>query len=99
MDKWNTSELMNSTPTGCPATEFRRAPVSGDQYSSNSAAPVYPVVASGLRWRLAVGISKIGVLQYKIDSRVGNGAYWLADMEGTLLPRSWNAIHLKAYFI
>ena len=36
---------------------------------------------------------------YKIDSKAGKGAYWLADMEGTLLPRSWNAIHLKAYFI
>ena len=35
----------------------------------------------------------------KLDSKAGKGAYWLADMEGTLLPRSWNAIHLKAYFI
>ena len=25
--------------------------------------------------------------------------YWLADMEGNLPPRSWNAIHLKVYFI
>ncbi|KAI3797986.1 hypothetical protein L1987_33252 [Smallanthus sonchifolius] len=27
------------------------------------------------------------------------GPYWLATMEGDILPRSWNAIHLKTYFI
>ena len=36
---------------------------------------------------------------YIIDSKAGKGAYWLADMEGSLLPRASNAIHLKAYFI
>ena len=36
---------------------------------------------------------------YVINSKAGKGAYWLADMEGTLLPRSWNVIHLKAYLI
>lgn len=34
---------------------------------------------------------------YLIDSKAGKGAYWLATMEGQILPRSWNAIHLKAY--
>ena len=36
---------------------------------------------------------------YVINSKAGKGAYWLADMEGSLLPRAWNAIHLKSYFI
>ncbi|KAK9050558.1 hypothetical protein SSX86_029875 [Deinandra increscens subsp. villosa] len=36
---------------------------------------------------------------YLIDSEAGKGAYWLASMEGDLLPRPWNAIHLKAYFM
>ncbi|XP_076922739.1 uncharacterized protein LOC143584608 [Bidens hawaiensis] len=36
---------------------------------------------------------------YLIDSEAGKGAYWLANMEGEILPRSWNAVHLKAYFI
>ncbi|KAI3783284.1 hypothetical protein L1987_42361 [Smallanthus sonchifolius] len=36
---------------------------------------------------------------YLIDSEVGKGAYWLATMQGDILPRSWNAIHLKTYFM
>ncbi|KAI3676095.1 hypothetical protein L1987_85694 [Smallanthus sonchifolius] len=36
---------------------------------------------------------------YLIDSEAGKGAYWLATLEGDILPRSWNAIHLKAYFM
>ena len=36
---------------------------------------------------------------YLIDSKARKGPYSLADMEGTLLPRSWNAVHLKAYFL
>ena len=35
---------------------------------------------------------------YEIESESGKGAYRLKDMEGDILPRSWNAIHLKAYF-
>jgi hypothetical protein len=34
---------------------------------------------------------------YLIDSEAGKGAYWLSTLEGDILPRSWNAIHLKAY--
>ncbi|KAC9929943.1 hypothetical protein E3N88_45059 [Mikania micrantha] len=36
---------------------------------------------------------------YKIESKAGKGAYKLTNMEGEPLPRSWNAIHLKLYFI
>ncbi|KAD4585878.1 hypothetical protein E3N88_23479 [Mikania micrantha] len=36
---------------------------------------------------------------YKIESEAGKGAYKLINMEGEPLPRSWNAIHLKLYFI
>lgn len=36
---------------------------------------------------------------YLIDSDAGKGAYWLVTMEGDILPRSWNAIHLKAYHV
>ena len=36
---------------------------------------------------------------YLIDSEAGKSAYWLATMEGEILPRSWNAIYLKAYFM
>ncbi|KAI3824953.1 hypothetical protein L1987_06426 [Smallanthus sonchifolius] len=36
---------------------------------------------------------------YLIDSEAGKGAYWLTTMEGDIRPRSWNAIHLKAYFM
>ena len=34
---------------------------------------------------------------YFIDSKAGKGAYWLSTMEGEILPRAWNAIHLKYY--
>ena len=36
---------------------------------------------------------------YLIDSDAGKGAYNLSTLEGDLLPRAWNAIHLKRYFI
>ncbi|KAK9071857.1 hypothetical protein SSX86_008287 [Deinandra increscens subsp. villosa] len=36
---------------------------------------------------------------YLIDSEEGKGAYRLVNMEGEPLPRAWNAIHLKAYFM
>jgi hypothetical protein len=35
---------------------------------------------------------------YQIESDAGKGAYRLMTMDGELLPRSWNAIHLKKYF-
>ena len=35
---------------------------------------------------------------YEIESESGKGAYRIKDMEGDMLPRSWNAIHLKLYF-
>ncbi|KAD4180148.1 hypothetical protein E3N88_28739 [Mikania micrantha] len=36
---------------------------------------------------------------YKIDSEDGKGAYRLITTDGEPLPRAWNAIHLKTYFI
>jgi hypothetical protein len=36
---------------------------------------------------------------YLIDSEAGKDAYWLATVEGEILLRSGNAIHLKAYFM
>ncbi|KAD6454612.1 hypothetical protein E3N88_09318 [Mikania micrantha] len=36
---------------------------------------------------------------YKIESEAGKGAYKLTTMDGEPLPRAWNAIHLKTYFI
>ncbi|KAD5317941.1 hypothetical protein E3N88_17887 [Mikania micrantha] len=36
---------------------------------------------------------------YRIELEAGKGAYKLTNMEGEPLPRSWNAIHLKLYFI
>ena len=36
---------------------------------------------------------------YLIDSKAGKGAYWLANMNGDILPQAWNAIHLKAYYM
>ena len=36
---------------------------------------------------------------YLIDVEAGKGAYWLETLEGDVLPRSWNAIHLKAYYM
>ena len=35
---------------------------------------------------------------YLIHESLKNGAYHLADMDGTILPRAWNAIHLRAYY-
>ncbi|XP_074298383.1 uncharacterized protein LOC141629253 [Silene latifolia] len=36
---------------------------------------------------------------YQVESIVGNRAYRLMTMEGQMVPRSWNIIHLKKYFI
>jgi len=36
---------------------------------------------------------------YMIDSITGQGAYRLVTLEGELIPRSWNAVHLKLYHI
>ena len=36
---------------------------------------------------------------YLIDSEAGKGAYWLSTLDGRILPRSWNAIHLRTYFM
>nr|XP_017250771.1 PREDICTED: uncharacterized protein LOC108221400 [Daucus carota subsp. sativus] len=34
---------------------------------------------------------------YLVDAIVGQGAYHLSTLEGKQVPRSWNALHLKAY--
>jgi hypothetical protein len=34
---------------------------------------------------------------YKIEAEAGKGAYWLTNKDGIMLPRSWNAVHLKIY--
>lgn len=34
---------------------------------------------------------------YLIDAVVGRGAYQLSTLDGTQIPRSWNALHLKLY--
>ena len=36
---------------------------------------------------------------YRIENKAGKGAYKLTTLDGTPLPRSWNAIHRKYYFI
>ncbi|KAK9053624.1 hypothetical protein SSX86_024698 [Deinandra increscens subsp. villosa] len=36
---------------------------------------------------------------YLVESEEGKGAYRLMNLEGDLLPRAWNAVHLKAYFM
>ncbi|KAD4888478.1 hypothetical protein E3N88_20551 [Mikania micrantha] len=36
---------------------------------------------------------------YKIDFEAGKGAYRLITIDGETIPRAWNAIHLKTYFI
>ncbi|KAJ0433317.1 putative nucleotidyltransferase, Ribonuclease H [Helianthus annuus] len=36
---------------------------------------------------------------YLIEAEAGKGAYRLLTMEGNLLPRAWNAVHLKRYFM
>ena len=35
---------------------------------------------------------------YLIEAESGKGAYHLLTMDGDLLPRAWNAVHLKKYF-
>ena len=50
------------------------------------------------------GNAGVGKLQcnwegpYQIAKVLGNGAYWIASMDGILLPRSWNVQHLKKYY-
>ena len=34
---------------------------------------------------------------YLINSIVGQGAYQLQTLEGTMVPRSWNVMHLKLF--
>ncbi|XP_074337704.1 uncharacterized protein LOC141674905 [Apium graveolens] len=36
---------------------------------------------------------------YFIDDIVGCGAYRLSSMDGTQIPRAWNASHLKLYHV
>ncbi|KAJ0480769.1 hypothetical protein HanIR_Chr13g0635381 [Helianthus annuus] len=36
---------------------------------------------------------------YLIEAEAGKGAYRLLTMEGDLLPRAWNVVHLKKYFM
>ncbi|KAL9232162.1 hypothetical protein vseg_007301 [Gypsophila vaccaria] len=36
---------------------------------------------------------------YQIESIVDNGAYRLITLEGDFVPRSWNAIHHRRYYI
>ncbi|XP_074288756.1 uncharacterized protein LOC141613913 [Silene latifolia] len=36
---------------------------------------------------------------YRIEGIVGNGAYKLETMDGEGVPRSWNIIHLKKYYV
>ena len=36
---------------------------------------------------------------YLIEAKAGKGAYRLITMEGVTIPRAWNAIHLKRYFM
>ncbi|XP_074293569.1 uncharacterized protein LOC141620654 [Silene latifolia] len=36
---------------------------------------------------------------YRIEGIVGNGAYKLETMDGEAVPRSWNIIHLKKYYV
>jgi len=36
---------------------------------------------------------------YLIELEAGKGAFRLLTMEGVPVPRSWNVIHLKKYFI
>ncbi|XP_074327906.1 uncharacterized protein LOC141665804 [Apium graveolens] len=36
---------------------------------------------------------------YFIDVVVGRGTYLLSSMDGTQLPRAWNALHLKLYHV
>ena len=36
---------------------------------------------------------------YLIEAEAGKGAYRLLTMEGVSIPRAWNAIHLKKYFM
>ncbi|XP_076916054.1 uncharacterized protein LOC143575620 [Bidens hawaiensis] len=36
---------------------------------------------------------------YNIEAEVGKGVYQLLSMDGRILPKSWNAVHLKLYFV
>lgn len=36
---------------------------------------------------------------YLINTKAIDGAYWLSTVDDQVLQRSWNAIHLKTYFL
>ena len=36
--------------------------------------------------------------QFKVVSSLGNRAYRLHELDGKVIPRTWNATHLKFYF-
>nr|GFB46823.1 reverse transcriptase domain-containing protein [Tanacetum cinerariifolium] len=36
---------------------------------------------------------------YKVTDVLGNGAYKLRSMDGTMLPRTWNVINLKRCYL
>jgi hypothetical protein len=35
---------------------------------------------------------------YRVNDALGNGAYHLEEIDGTRIPRSWNATHLRHYY-
>ena len=38
-------------------------------------------------------------IPYLIDAEARKGAYWLATLEADIFRRTWNDIHLKAYYM
>ncbi|XP_076916354.1 uncharacterized protein LOC143576002 [Bidens hawaiensis] len=36
---------------------------------------------------------------YNIEAEAGKGTYKLSVLDGRVLPRSWNVVHLKLYFV
>ena len=36
---------------------------------------------------------------YQINKILGFGAYKLADLSGRIIPNTWNAVHLKKYYL
>ena len=35
---------------------------------------------------------------FRVTTNLDNGVYWLQELDGRAIPRTWNAIHLKFYF-
>ena len=35
---------------------------------------------------------------YEIEDEIGSGTYKLKRMDGTIVPRAWNADHLRKYY-